>query len=70
MTYLMPDNPARDSYDKETVSVFAGAENGAHTEDLANIAQRMRSYAGTPATGNGYFSNYASYVRPEVAAAA
>lgn len=68
LTYLMPDNPARDSYDKETVSVFAGAENGAHTEDLANIAQRMLSYAGTPATGNGYFSNYASYVRPEVAA--
>lgn len=51
----MPDNPARDSYDKETVSVLAGAENGAHTEDLANIAQRMLSYAGTPATGNRLF---------------
>lgn len=68
LTYMLPENPARDSYDRETVLLFNGPENGSHTEDLANVAQRMLNYASNPKAGNGYFSNYASYERPEVAA--
>lgn len=68
LTYLPAENPARDSYDMETISVFDGPENGSNTEDLANVAQRLLSYASNPATGNGYFSNYASYARPDAGA--
>lgn len=63
LTYLMPDNPARDSYDKDAIKVFDGEPNGTHTEDLANIAQRMLTYASTQAMGNGYFANFSSYSR-------
>lgn len=64
LTYMMPENPARDSYDKDEISVFDGAVNGNNTEDLANAAARMLTYASTKNKGNGYFSNYVSYIRP------
>ena len=68
LTYLMPDNPSRDTYDKESIALFDGPANGSDTEDLANIAQRFLDYAATMNQGNGTFSNYVSYGRPEAGA--
>lgn len=65
LTYLMPGNPSRDTYDKETVNVFNGAASGSDTEDLANIAQRMLDYAGSMTAGNGLFPNSVSFARQD-----
>ncbi|MDR1865994.1 MAG: hypothetical protein LBR08_10540 [Bacteroidales bacterium] len=65
LTYLMPENPANDTYDVSTISVVNGAENGANTEDLINVVNRQIAFVTNKAAGNGYFSNYVSYTRGE-----
>lgn len=65
LTYQMPSNPSRDTYDQETISVFNGAASGSDTEDLANIAQRMLDYAGSMTAGNGLFPNSISFARQD-----
>lgn len=35
------DSPGHDTYDKESIAVSDGAQNGTQTEDLVNVAQRL-----------------------------
>lgn len=43
LNYKPADHPDRDSYDKETIAVSKGPQNGDNTEDLLNIAKRIIS---------------------------
>lgn len=65
LTYMFGEKPGNDSYDQKEIALVGGTANGSNTEDLANAIGRILGYAQDKNRGNGYFANYASYVRGE-----